>query len=361
MTMLTLTLAGVFFISILNVRTALFANMENFEAMSKFDIQVSLDRLYRDSGIEQRAEQIPGVVRAESWAVTGLRRIRPNGDKGESMLVYGLPYDSEFVTPTMYAGRWLESSDQYAIVIDGHILRDEPDIQVGDDIVLEWGGEEETFKVVGILPASMAPKAYVPYDYLSRFRRTLNQTNTLLIRTEQNTGEFQRAVADELESYFDLRDIGVSEIVTGVEEASNNGSGLDILMFLLMGMAVLIAIVGGLGLTGTMSLNVLERTREIGVMRAVGAATASVRWVFVIEGIIIGLVSWIAAIPLSIPGSASFSAMLGEALFERPLDPVFNLQGLLVWLVIVTAISAFFQSDPRQPCVSDQYPRSAGI
>ena len=62
--------------------------------------------------------------------------------------------------------------------------------------------------------------------------------------------------------------------------------------------AALLAVVGGLGLAGTMSLNVLERTREIGVMRAVGGSDGSVRLIVVFEGLFVGILSWVLSAPL---------------------------------------------------------------
>ncbi|MBK8049853.1 MAG: ABC transporter permease [Anaerolineales bacterium] len=63
------------------------------------------------------------------------------------------------------------------------------------------------------------------------------------------------------------------------------GAFFDIIVYLLLAMGVLIASVGALGLAGTMSTNVLERTREIGVMRAIGASDGSVLRIVIVEGI----------------------------------------------------------------------------
>jgi putative ABC transport system permease protein len=102
----------------------------------------------------------------------------------------------------------------------------------------------------------------------------------------------------------------------------------------------LIAIVGGLGLMGTMSINVIERTREIGVMRAVGASDGSVIQVFVVEGIFIGLLSWMVGVVLALPIGKLLSDAVGVAFLEAPLSYTFSTKGTLLWLAIVVVLAS---------------------
>jgi putative ABC transport system permease protein len=105
-------------------------------------------------------------------------------------------------------------------------------------------------------------------------------------------------------------------------------------------MAVLLAVVGGLGLMGTMSLNVLERTQEIGVMRAIGASDGAVRQVFMVEGILIGLISWLLGAGLALPLSKLLSDAVGLAFTKAPLSYTFSLNGVLLWFVVVVILAA---------------------
>jgi putative ABC transport system permease protein len=99
------------------------------------------------------------------------------------------------------------------------------------------------------------------------------------------------------------------------------------------------AVIGGLGLAGTMTLNVLERTREIGVMRSIGASSGMVGSIVLTEGMLIGFISWVLAVPLSVPVSLVFGSVIGHAFFDRPLGFSFSLMGLTVWLAIVMITS----------------------
>ena len=104
-----------------------------------------------------------------------------------------------------------------------------------------------------------------------------------------------------MDKYF--RDLGYKVRIAQAGRASLDSAveSLDILVVFLLIMAVLTAIVGSMGLTGTMGMNVLERTREIGIMRAIGADDRAVMRTVIAEGIVIGTISFVLAVILSIP------------------------------------------------------------
>ena len=106
-----------------------------------------------------------------------------------------------------------------------------------------------------------------------------------------------------------------------------------------LSMAVLAGLVGSLGLMGTMSINVLERSKEIGVMRAIGASSNNIVGIFVVEGILLGLISVLAAIPLSYPGSRLVSDALGNMLFKMPMFFRYSTNGMLAWLVVMLVLA----------------------
>jgi putative ABC transport system permease protein len=121
------------------------------------------------------------------------------------------------------------------------------------------------------------------------------------------------------------------------EVASEN---LNVLVVFLLIMALLTAIVGSMGLTGTMSMNVLERTREIGVMRSIGAVDFSILKTVIFEGLFIGLISYFLAVLLSFPITTMLSTIISLAIFENPIDLAFTYQGFTIWLGVVLILSA---------------------
>ena len=120
---------------------------------------------------------------------------------------------------------------------------------------------------------------------------------------------------------------------------------------MLLIMAVLIALVGGLGLMGTMSMNVLERTREIGVMRSIGAVDLAIMGLVITEGMIIGMISWGLGALLAIPITNVLNVLVGVSILTVPLDYVFSPNGLIIWLVLVIVLSTIASILPARNAV----------
>jgi putative ABC transport system permease protein len=120
----------------------------------------------------------------------------------------------------------------------------------------------------------------------------------------------------------------------------------NILIVFLLIMAVLLAAVGGLGLTGTMSINVLERTREIGVMRAIGASDRAIREIVMVEGAVIGLLSWAIGALLALPVSKVLADAVGTSFLRRTLDFEYSLLGVAVWLAVVMIVATVASAFP---------------
>jgi putative ABC transport system permease protein len=105
-------------------------------------------------------------------------------------------------------------------------------------------------------------------------------------------------------------------------------------------MSVLVLVVGGLGLASTLSINVLERRREIGVLRAVGASGRDVTLLVAGEGMMLGLISWILAVIAAGPIGRWITWTFGMTFFNVPLDFTYSATGVLVWLGVVLLFAA---------------------
>jgi putative ABC transport system permease protein len=340
LTLGTLTLAGTIFTGVLNVRASLMRELDAVMRLYGFDIQMYLDNSAGILQLEREALRVPGVEHAEGWTFARAERIRPDDTEGSTFTILGPPADTPFIEPTLLEGRWLEPGDQNAIVLGSDLLKDEPDIHVGDEIMLEINEARRRWQVVGIINTGLeSGVAYADYGYLSHVVGMPGRSWVLFAGTAQHDQAFQAEAARALEERLKRSGIDVSQSLTLGEIIGANVGQFNFLIGFMMFMAILLAIVGGLGLTSTMSLNVLERTREIGVMRATGASNRAVRGVVVTEGTVIGFLSWMLAAPLSVPLGAGMCAAVGAALFERPMPLSFSVAGVWIWLAIVLIIS----------------------
>jgi putative ABC transport system permease protein len=245
--------------------------------------------------------------------------------------------------PILTAGRWLVPSDENAVVIGNHVIRDFPNLKVGDTIVTRINDTDFSWTIVGIY--KMAGNAnpaliYTNYDYLTQRINQVGQVATLRVITTSSSPHTQEQAAQELETVFQHHDIQVSQITTGDLWSRQQSGQFDVMIYFLLVMAVLIAVVGGLGLMGTMSMNVLERSREIGVLRAVGASNLAILRLVMVEGLLIGWLSWGLALLVSIPITFGLNAGVGASILTVPLDFTFGLNGILIWLGLVTVIAA---------------------
>jgi putative ABC transport system permease protein len=134
----------------------------------------------------------------------------------------------------------------------------------------------------------------------------------------------------------------------GADIAARQKSLTNLLVYFMLMMAALIAVVGGLGLMGTMGINVLERTREIGVLRAVGASNFDVQSIVIVEGIVVGLISWVISIVFSIPLTGLLAGGVGTAMFKSPLPTVYGTTGTFVWLIFMLFLATIASSLPAR-------------
>jgi putative ABC transport system permease protein len=122
-------------------------------------------------------------------------------------------------------------------------------------------------------------------------------------------------------------------------ERESADSQFAITTTMLLALAIIVAVVGGVGLMGSLSISVVERTREIGVMRAIGARSLTIMGMFVLEGVLQGLFSWAVAVPFSMLLAGPLASALGQAMFDANLDYQYSSTAVLIWLVVIVVIS----------------------
>jgi putative ABC transport system permease protein len=336
----SLALAGTLFITVINVRSSLTLEMDNIlNAVFNYDIQLNLNSNYERLGVERKAESIAGVLQAEGRSGASAQVVNANGSRGNSFFIVGVPEHSDFVRLDMRSGRWVEASDRNDIVISSKLASEVPGLRTGDTITLAFGTKQERWTVTGIAEEGTDRAAYASFDYLTAARGMDGTVSTLLVRIDPGSGMSQEQVAQALQTGLKQSGIGVVQTMTKDVIVQANASQFNFLIAFLLSMAAMTALIGALGLAGMMSLNVMERTREIGIMRSIGASTTTLGGIVSTEGMLVGTVSWMIAVPLSIPFGLAFDALLGQVFVGGPLPFAFSPVSVISWLAIVLLIS----------------------
>ncbi|HEY3341728.1 MAG TPA: FtsX-like permease family protein, partial [Anaerolineae bacterium] len=342
LTLSTLTLGGAIFIGVLNLNTSFAIAIDDALGYFLSDVNVSLNRDYRIEQIQAIAMQVPGVSRLEAWSGATGQVLSDDKLSGVDVVMVAPPAGSTLIRPVITGGRWLLPEDDNAVVIGNHMITQRPDLKVGDDIIIKINMKEYTWHIVGIYRltgnASM-PLLYANREYLARLMGNVGRATDFRIVTSRGDAQTQSLVAKQLQAALEGAGISVGGITTGAEQVELQKSSTNILVYFLLFMAVLIALVGGIGLMGMMSMNVLERTRELGVMRSIGASNGEVLRMVIVEGLLIGIISWLFGMLLAVPLAQMMDYAVGIAFLTLPLPFVFSMQGVLVWLVIVLVLS----------------------
>jgi putative ABC transport system permease protein len=342
LTLLTLTIGGAIFIAVFNVQRSLTDYISQIGNYFLADVSLSFDRPYRVDEISQVVMRIPHVSQVEGWSYVAADIIRPDGVVANNMNILAPPADSQLIKPIMLEGRWLQPGDKKAITVSEAIWSEFPGLKPGDQLSLKVYGQEDLWTVVGVFRFISRDEiiAYSTYEYISELLNLPHQSFSYRIVTDEHSLLYQKQMSATIDSY--LRELGyhVSETQAGLATLETASESLAILINFLLIMALLTASVGSIGLTGTMGMNVLERTREIGVMRAIGATNGQIMKTVMVEGIIIGLISWFLGAIFSFPITILLSRIISLAIFNSPSQFVLSPQGFFIWLGLVSVLSA---------------------
>jgi putative ABC transport system permease protein len=341
LTLFTLTMGGAIFIAVFNVRVSLHEYIGEIGKYFLADVTIDFDRPYRLSEIEMIAHQVPGVTEVEGWAFAGAEVLLADDTVAENLTILAPPVDSKLVSPILVAGRWLQPGDRRGIAVSESILEQFPGLIPGDSLRLKIDGEIEPWEVVGVFKFTdqEGTFAYGTYESISVLTGIPNRSLSYRVVTLDHTPARQEAMSETLDAHFRAQGYKIRETRSGLSTLRTASESLDILVTFLLIMALLTASVGSMGLAGAMGMNVLERTREIGIMRSIGATDREILRLVVVEGVIIGSLSWILAVLLSFPITILLSSILSLAIFHSPIDVKYTLEGFGLWLLIVLALS----------------------
>ena len=347
----------------LAVLAALLALATSFDAASRAlraDLAFSFQTPVLVSTVEPVLAGVDGLDRTELWLVARAKL----SDSTTSVPLKGLPADSDLLDPEMLrAGQWLDPARDDAVLITRR-LAERQGLQPGDGFTVTIGERSASWTVAGVVGGAggdaQAPDGAI-YAPLPAVRQLLDlpsaSGNLLYVRVRNGPAtaglapsevllpehsERKQRVDDRAEALSDaLADANLTSTpVRLYDEARGNQQALFSIGLLLGMVLVVVAIVGALGLFSTLTMNVLERRREIGVMRSVGAPTGSLLWTYLLEGILLGLLGWALGAALGGPAGQQLVGVLNARLIPLDYRLPGTALGLTLGLVLVVTLLA---------------------
>jgi putative ABC transport system permease protein len=348
LTQITLIGSGLIFMMVMSVRdSAHYTYGELLFDVLRFNVNLQFEEPERIREVESLTLTRPEVKAVEMWALN-TAKIRPLGqpetNEDEEAILFGVPLPTQLYGPQVRQGRWLEPGDTYALVLNQDLAED-AGVGLGDQVTLKlnvYG--ESNWTIMGLLFDPGIPNSlYMSREVLLLETHSVDKASTVWIQTVRQDAAGEAEAAAALRRYYEEQKLEVNpQSIFGSDTASQIIAQIEnnfgIIINLLATVAIVMGMVGAIGLSGALALSVLERRREIGVMRAIGASSGTIAFLLIGEGLTMGLLSWLIALPLSIPAGYLMSQALGIAL-QGEIVFFYTPAGAIYWLVIITVLS----------------------
>ncbi len=351
LTQLVLTLAGTMFIMVLTLASSMTNTLNNELDRRDYDLRLFFFLPYRSEVIARVAAETPGVTAAEPWfSLTGTvlregERVQDTGGLGAEL--FGVPQGSALYQPLIVNGRWLYPDETDHVAVISQETADFNNLSIGDTITVDLGeiGTSEweivgTYKAITPDPITTDP-IYAPARAVETATKKVNQSTQLFVQAERKDAAATAVLMQTLTESFLERGIPVNAFFsrTKPEDQEYAVNQFSIVTNMLFGLSLVMGVVGGIGLMGSLSISVVERTREIGVLRSIGAENGTIMGMFVMEGALQGLFSWFMAVPLGFLVAQPMSRVLGQTILQVDLDFAFNYTAVIIWLIAILSIS----------------------
>ncbi|QRG68309.1 ABC transporter permease [Brevibacillus choshinensis] len=342
LTLVTLGLGGATVVSVFSVHASLMNTLDQTLQYADYDVRVTTAEPQAERELADIAMSAPGAVQTEQWGLIRAHRLYEDGSESAELTVHSLPADSGFIHPQLLSGEWLRPGEDDSIVLDSYLLRYFPELQVGDSIVLKIEGEKERkWHIKGFARKTIGEVvSYITKEGMGRAIGDDSQASLIHLRMGEHDSASQSAAQRELKERLKEEGFEVTSTEVTTEMRSIQEARMNIVVVFLSAMAVLLTLVSSLGLTGTMSLNVLERTREFGILRSIGATDGMVAGIVMAEGVLLGIIGWGAGCLLAVPVSYWLCQSVGLSLYQAPLDLVYSWTGVGYWLGTAVGLSA---------------------
>jgi putative ABC transport system permease protein len=247
----------------------------------------------------------------------------------------GVPSAGRLLVPRLIEGRWLGEGAAQELVVSRLLQRQQPALSVGSHHRIA----DRDWIIVGLVEAGPQAVAYTPRAALDALAGNELAASLALSLERPDSPVALIDAARQLREAFNEAGIPVAASQSQAENRRVVEDHLLMVVDFLGAMGLVMIAVGAMGLASTMGLAVLERRREIGVLRAIGARDGAILAMVQVEGLTLVALAWLASLPLALPISALLEMAFGRIMFAVPWRLVPSPGTALVWLGLMALIS----------------------
>lgn len=353
LTISILLIGGLGFLGALSTITAIEGTIDEQDSHTHYDYTVSMANSITTDELDSVIKSIDLIKDYEVVNSASVSIADSNALSGTTAIIRGMDINTEMITPLLRDGRWLSSDNSQEIIISDQLNADAHIYSVGDTISLSINDEVYTFDIVGIQKELMSTTLIINTEVFGQITGITNP-ETIVVSRRAVDEAIEDADAVMLKTIEErLAEEGIivaysSSIQNQLNIARNHFSSI-IIFFVCI--AFVIMVVGAIGLASSMSIQVIERTREIGILRSIGADSKHIRRSIINECIAVGLVSFLLSMLVSIPTIIGFNNIFGRIFIGAPFDLYLDYMPFVIWLVMVLVLTRLSANGPSKKAI----------
>jgi putative ABC transport system permease protein len=356
LTVITLTLAAAAFMGVFAMFTVITDQINHLFETFDYEIMVAPSEAHDYDTIRDRIMEVEGVKDVYPGVAFSIRILDLNGtvisigaEGGEELDALGIDPATPIIDFTYDEGTgWQDDPTRDGVVVTSATAKN-LDKKVGDTVVISAGGRSKEYELIGVVSYPF-PLAFLKWQDLATLAGFVTPDGNplpVVFFTAVKADDPSASQVDDIISDISERllDGGVTasleNFVSVQEEIADQMLVFNMIFQITSGV---MAAVGAIGLLTTLSMAVFERQKEIGVMRSIGAGSGTIISQFLVEGILIGLLAWVLAVPLSYLLAVSLLNGLGFEDFIEFSYPLWVLVLGLVGMILIAGIASLWPS-----------------
>ena len=321
----------------LNLKTSIENTFVTTLQKQKYDFSIALENPYAVSEVASVVTQIPEVEKAEYW-LSGRMAFVNKGVVGNAFGITAFDDNTQLVEFNVIEGK-LPVNWNNSVVVNPAFIDKHPDIMVGDSAVFLSAGKLHTWYISGVVKEIGSAGAYTSRSNWEKISGTKQLTSDIKIKPKPGiSGLDLTALILSIENKLKEKGVGISGSMNQTEFMQILNDHISVITSFLIAMAILVLIVGCIGIISIMNINIMERKREIGIMRAMGGSKFQISKIIFAEIFLLGLLSWLIGWLISVPLSKVLSNFFGKLIIDTELDFAIAPSGVLITFLVVVFI-----------------------